>query len=292
MASKRKHSMRRRESVSSLLSRWLLRILLYGWAAIIVFLIVWMFYSSMKTPQEFMNNVWALPNDLYVVNYIKAWIQADLAKYAINTLIISGGTVALYFFMISSTSYILAKYRFALNKFFRAFYFVAMMIPSILVLVPLYFQLESLKTGLTDNIFVLTVVYAIQAIPGAIFLLTGFIKGIDKSFIEAAVIDGASEWKIYTRIIIPFNKPILFFLCLTNFMATWNEYTMARTFLVSKEHYTISIGLQRMTSMFSYDNEHGAVFAGLVISMIPIFLLYLVFQKQILRGTDAAEGLK
>ena len=75
-------------------------------------------------------------------------------------------------------------------------------------------------------------------------------------------------------------------------MADWNEYTMARTFLKSSSHYTISIGLQKMTSIFSYGNEHGAVFAGMVISMIPILVLYSIFQKQILEGIDAGGGIK
>lgn len=239
-----------------------------------------------------MTNVWGWPNDIYLVNYIKAWIKADISKYVLNTLILSVCTVVLYFLFISTTSYVLAKYKFKLNRFFRGFYFIAMMIPSVLVLVPLYFQLESLKSGITDNLFTLIIVYTVQAIPGGIFLLTGFMKGINNSFIEAAVIDGANEWKIYSNIVIPFTKPVLFFLCLTNFMSTWNEYTTALTFLTSPENYTISIGVQRMTSIFSYDNEHGAVFAGLVISMLPILILYAIFQKQILRGTDSSEGLK
>lgn len=287
-----RHRLLQRETAGTVISRFLLRIVLYFWALTILFPVVWMIYSSFKTPKEFMTNVWGWPNDIYLVNYIKAWIRADISKYVLNTLILSVCTVVLYFLFISTTSYVLAKYKFKLNRFFRGFYFIAMMIPSVLVLVPLYFQLESLKSGITDNLFTLIIVYTVQAIPGGIFLLTGFMKGINNSFIEAAVIDGANEWKIYSNIVIPFTKPVLFFLCLTNFMSTWNEYTTALTFLTSPENYTISIGVQRMTSIFSYDNEHGAVFAGLVISMLPILILYAIFQKQILRGTDSSEGLK
>ncbi len=281
-----------RESAGSFLFRCLLRVFLYAWAITVIFPLIWMLYSSLKSPREFMANVWALPKTIYLVNYIKAWVEADLATYSVNTLLISGITVVLYFLMISTTSYILGKYRFSLNSFFRAFYFAAMMIPSILVLVPLYFQLESIKAGFTDSKLVLAVVYAVQAIPTAIYLMTGFVNKIDDSFLEAALMDGAGEWSIYRYIVIPFEKPVLFFLCLTNFMASWNEYTMARTFLKSSENYTISIGVQRMTSMFTYDNQHGAVFAGLVLSVIPIMVLYGLFQKQILRGMDAGEGIK
>ena len=289
---KQKHILLHRESIGSFICRQVLRIILYIWALLILLPLIWTIYSSVKTPREFMNSVWALPDVVYLVNYQKAWIKADMAQNTMNTLIISGISVALYFIMVSATSYILGKYSFRWKKILYGFYFAAMMIPSILMLVPLYFQLESVKPGFTDNIFVLAVVYAVQAIPRAVFLLTGFIENIDNSFIEAARIDGASEFSIYSRIIIPFEKPILMFLCLTTFMADWNEYTMARTFLKSSSHYTISIGLQKMTRIFSYGNEHGAVFAGMVISMIPILVLYSIFQKQILEGIDAGGGIK
>lgn len=292
MTVKKNRRLLQRESASSLILRWVLRVILYGWAVTIIFPLAWMLYSSLKTAREFMTDVWALPKTIYLVNYIKAWIQADLAKYSLNTITISVITVSVYFLLSTTTAYILAKYDFALRNFFKGFYFAAMMVPSILVLVPLYFQLESIRAGFTDNIFVLAVVYGVQVIPTDIYLMTGFIRSIDDSFIEAARIDGAGEWNIYRHVIIPFEKPTLLFLCLKVFMTVWNEYTMALTFLKSPKNYTISIGLQRMTSMFSYGNEHGAVFAGLVISMLPIMILYVLFQKQLLNGMDAGSGVK
>lgn len=288
----RQRSLQYGGSRSSVLLRWCLRIFLYGWALTVLFPLVWMGYSSLKTPREFMANVWALPQTLCISNYVRAWIEADLARYSLNTLTIAAVTVSLYFLLMTTSAYILAKYDFFLRNFMKSFYFAAMMLPSILVLVPLYFQLEGLHTGLTDNILTLAVVYGVQMIPGDIFLMTGFIHNIDDSFIEAARIDGAGEWNIYCHIIIPFEKPTLLFLCLRVFMSVWNEYTMALTFLKSQANYTISIGLQRMTSMFSYGNEHGAVFAGLVISMLPILVLYVLFQKQLLNGMDAGSGVK
>ena len=107
-----RHHLIQRETAGTFISRWLLRILLYFWALTILFPIIWMLYSSFKTPQEFMTNVWAWPKWIYIVNYIKAWIEADMSKYVLNTLVLSVGTVALFFIMCSSTSYILAKYNF------------------------------------------------------------------------------------------------------------------------------------------------------------------------------------
>ena len=299
----------KRETALSVILRWVLRAFLCFWSVLVLFPVIWMLYSSLKTPAEFIASPWALPTALDLSNYVTAWTESSFAGYVINTLMITGGATILYFLMGTSTSYILGKYQFTMGKFFRAFYFVAMMIPSILVLVPLYFQLENLGdainnlmyqlTGtetsfsMTDNRVVLFIVYAVQALPGVIFLLTGFVRSINASFIEAAHMDGAGEWYIYKSIVLPFIKPIVLFQCLGIFMATWNEYTMAFTFLgYTEEHHTISVGLQHITEIFSRGQEFGTIFAALTISMLPILVLYGIFQKQILNGTDSAEGLK
>lgn len=146
---------------------------------------------------------------------------------------------------------------------------------------------------MTDNRAVLTVIYAVQAIPVPIFLVTGFVKRIDQSFLEAAYIDGAGEWYVFSRIILPFIRPIVLFQCLAVFMATWNEYTLAFTFLgYTQEHHTISVGLQHITEIFSRGQDFGTIFAALTLSMLPILVLYTIFNKQFLKGTDASEGLK
>ena len=144
----------------------------------------------------------------------------------------------------------------------------------------------------TDNLLTVCVVYAVQAMPVYIFLMVGFIRRIDNGFIEAAVIDGAGEFTIFTKVILPFVKPTLMFIALGSIMNVWNEYTLARTFLESEKHYTISVGIQSIQNAFTYSFDYGALFACLVLSMIPILILYILFQKQIQEGTDAGEGIK
>ncbi len=299
----------KRESLSAVIIRWILRIFLLFWVILVLFPVIWMLYSSLKTPAEFIANPWALPEKPAFSNYKQAWTGSNFAGYVLNTLMITIGSTALFFIMLTATAYILGKYNFRLKRFFSGFYFVAMMIPSILVLVPLYFQLETLGGGInsliyaitgtkssfsmTDNRAVLTVIYAVQAIPVPIFLVTGFVKRIDQSFLEAAYIDGAGEWYVFSRIILPFIRPIVLFQCLAVFMATWNEYTLAFTFLgYTQEHHTISVGLQHITEIFSRGQDFGTIFAALTLSMLPILVLYTIFNKQFLKGTDASEGLK
>ena len=299
----KKNNNKIKASRSSVITTWILRIFLMIWAVVIIFPLFWMLYTSAKERSEFIADRFALPKDIWLVNYQTAWTNSSadssLLRYFGNTLVIVILSTILVIIMVAGTSYVLAKYKFRGIKIFETFYFIAMMIPSILVLVPLWFQLRQLGDGLfgsasaiTDNIFTLSIVYAVQALPVNIFLVVGFVKKIDNGFIEAAVIDGAGEWTIFTKIIVPFIKPTLLFIGLGNIMNVWNEYTQARTFLESESNYTISVGIQSIQNAFTYSFDYGALFACLVLSMIPILVLYVLFQKQIQEGTDAGEGIK
>lgn len=290
--------------------RWLLRVFLYGWVVLVLFPLFWMLATSLKSSRDFMSgDVWNWPKLMYLTNYIKAWNEANMSKYMFNTLFVTVLTVAFFAIMVTTTAYILAKYNFKWMKIFESYYFAAMMIPGMLLLVPLYFQMRSAGTwmehvlqvvtnnpaltfNITDNLITLSLIYAVQALPTPVFLLTGFVRGVDKGFLEAARIDGAGEFCIFSRIVLPFVKPIVLFQCLTQFMGTWNEYLTALTFLESQERYTLSVGIQKLIAQFGYQSDYGAVFAGLVISMLPILILYIFFQKTIQNGTDMSEGLK
>ncbi len=290
-------------SASSVISSAVLRLFLIIWTAVVVFPLFWMIYTSVKSKTEFIADRFALPKEIWIVNYFSAWnnstAESSLLQYFLNTLLIVIVSTLLFILMVSATSYALAKYRFRLRKTMENFYFIAMMIPSALVLIPLWFQLRTIGNNLlgsnrafTDNIFMVALIYAVQALPASIFLLVSFIRSIHNGFIEAAVMDGAREWTIFSRIILPFVRPILTFVSLGHIMNVWNEYTLARTFLESEKNYTISLGIQSIQNAFTYSFEYGALFACLVLSVLPIMILYIVFQKQIQNGTDASEGIK
>lgn len=279
------------------------RVVLYVWAVVVILPLFWMVYTSVKQRDEFIADRFALPKDIWLANYQTAITnsaaESSLLRYFGNTFVIVAISTVLMLVMVSVTAYVLGKYRFHGKKLFEGFYFAAMLVPSVLVLIPLWFQLRQLGTNLlgspsaiTDNIFTLAVVYAVQALPAYIFLLVGFVRKINDSFIEAALMDGAQETKIFSQIILPQLRPMLVFISLGHIMNVWNEYTMARTFLESESNYTISVGIQSIQNAFTYSFDYGALFASLVLSMLPILLLYLLFQKQILSGTDAGEGVK
>ena len=167
-----------------------------------------------------------------------------------------------------------------------------MVIPSILLIVPLYTQLISISPYFRNNLIVVAIIYANQSLPVQVFLLTRFVNKIDDVLLEAARLDGANEFKIFFRIIMPTIKPILTFIALTSFMGNFNEYTVALLFLQDPATYTLSIGLQQMQVQGATYGEYGTVFAGFFMTTALMVILYLVFQKQILQGTSMDSAVK
>ena len=167
---------------------------------------------------------------------------------------------------------------------------VAMMVPSVLMLVPLYYFADA--AHMTDSLVWLSVIYAIQGMPFSVFMMAGFVRGIHDALLEAATIDGASQFTIFFRIIVPLSKPSLFVVALLNVMGTWNEYITALTFIRDKAKYTIAIGLSYLTNSGTYDVNYGRTFAGLAIALVPILVIYAIFQKQLQNGMSSSDGVK
>ena len=268
-----------------------IRIIIWLWILSVLFPLVWYLYTSVKDSFEFAKDYWSFPTYLRFLNYADAFSSKSfpVGEYFFNSLLVTVAGVALVEIMVSTTSYAMAKFPFKWLKVVEVFYFAAMMIPSILLIVPLYTQLKSLSSALINNLFVLAVIYAVQAIPLQIFLVGKFVRGIDNGLMEAARIDGANEFTVFFRVVMPCLKPILFFVGLSATMAFWNEYTIALLFL-RKPNFTLSIGLDNMK--YEAMGDYGMIFAGLTIAMLPVLVLYSVFQKFIQNGVDMTEGVK
>ena len=282
--------------------RWTIRLLIVACCLTVLYPLAWYLYSSVKSSADFMADPWGFPSTLHFENFSEAIRFAELTDYQghpvsilkllANTLFTSLLGTGLLLVMCSTTSFILCKYTFPGKKFFKAFFTMAMVIPSILLIVPLYTQLTSISPYFKNNLIVVGVIYACQSLPAQVFLLTRFLNKIDESLLEAARLDGASEFKVFFRVILPAIKPILLFIGLTSFMGNFNEYTVSLLFLQDPATYTLSIGLQAMQLSAETNNHYGTVFAGFTMSTALMVVLYLIFQKQILSGIDMSDAVK
>lgn len=283
-------ALKQKDTVGSVIGRWIIRVILAAWTLTILFPLVWVIYTSFKNNAEFYADVWALPKVLRFENYEFAWNTAKFSSYFINSVVTVLVTMVLTVIMTSTTAYILAKFRYRWLNLVSKFYIVVMAIPGVLVLVPQYFMFLNMK--LTNNLLALSVLYAVRSVPFAVFIMTGFMKSINNSLLEAAEIDGASEFGKFFNIVLPCVKPALFVTILNNVLGTWNEYILALTFLTDEDKYTVPIGLSQLQNASIYRVEYGGLFAGLVIAMIPILIVYACFQKQLQEGVKSQGGVK
>lgn len=268
------------------------RVFLVIWVILVLFPLVWTIVSSLKTEGEFYASAWSLPKSLKWENFRVAWEEMNFAKYFLNSVILSVGTVALTVIMTTTTSYCVAKFVSPATSFLSKFYSLFMMVPQLLLLIPLLKFCESLN--LVDGgivLFTLMITNALQGVPFYVFMTTPFMRGINNAVLEAAEIDGANQFQTFFRIVLPMVMPAVFVVTLLSFVGIWNEYVMSITFITyQEEFYTVSVGLNNLLT----DNTYVDVekFAAIVISMIPIFIVYGIFQKPLQNGLSSADGVK
>lgn len=279
-----------RESSGSFWGRQVIRLILILWSLIVLFPMIWVFYTSFKSNQEFFADPWALPQEWKFDNYIYAWTESNFSSYFLNSLLVTVLAAVLTVLMSTALGYILAKYRFKGVRMLEKSWMVLMMVPQVLLLIPLFFQCMS--WNMTDNLYTLALLYALREVPFSVFIVTGFIRGIHNSLLEAAVMDGANEFHIFFKLIMPLSKSSILIMVLLSVMGSWNEYVMALTFLSSPEKYTVPIGIEYLVSGSTYNVNYGGMFAGLVLAMAPILVIYAIFQKQFAQGLSVDAGIK
>lgn len=286
---KRKASLPQDKSV--IIARNASRIFLVIWTVLIIFPVLWTFMTSLKTPGEFMANAWAFPSKPQWSNYKEAWEKADFAKYFSNSLILSAGTVLLTVVMTSTSAYIVGKFVSPVIKSIEIFYSIFMMVPQMLLLVPLLQFCKKLNMVSGGQvIFTLMLTNALQGVPFYVFMLTPFMRGLNNAIFEAAEIDGANQFQIFAKLVLPMIIPAVLMVGLLSFVGIWNEYVMSITFIKKSQYYTLSVGINSL--MNDANVRYPVRFAALVLAMVPILIVYAIFQKPLQDGLSSSDGVK
>lgn len=286
-----KNRKNRVEEKSLTITRNVVRIFLIIWSILIIFPILWAVASSLKTNLEFGTNAWKLPEKLQWVNYKEAWEGANFSKYFLNSLILSVGTVALSIIMTTTSAYVIGKFVHPVVKSIEVFYSVFMMVPQMLLLIPLLQMCKKMNMTKSNVVlFTLMITNALQGVPFYIFLLTPFMRSINNSILEAAEIDGANQFQSFITLVLPMIVPAIFMVGLLSFVGIWNEYIMSITFIKDPTKYTLSAGINELMN----DAKTGETlkFAALIIAMLPILIIYAIFQKPLQNGLSSSDGVK
>lgn len=248
-------------------------------AFVTVFPILWVVFSSFKPAGELFN--WPptlLPQSPTLENYINALSKGNFLQYFQNTFFVTVLATLLTIVVNLMSGYVFAKYNFKGRNFLFALVLMTMMIPLEVIMIPVFKVIVG--THMYDNLWGLII--PAVASPTAVFLIRQYYIGIPSDYMEAGRIDGASELGIFLRIMAPMAYPVLSVLCIFSFMWRWNDYLWPKIVISSKSNYTIQLALATFSGEYSVDWD--SLLAMSVITMIPVLIIFLIFQKHIVGG--------
>ena len=254
---------------------------LLAYAAVALFPIVLVVINSFKSRRAIFGSPYDLPNaDTFsLVGYQTVFTGARFDLYFLNSLIVTGVSLALVLLFASMAAHALAEYRFRGNTLMALYLAIGIMIPIRLGTVSILRMMVAL--GLTDTLWSLILVYTAQGLPLAIFILTAFMRQVPSDLKDAARIDGASEYRIY-RLILPLVRPALGTVAVFTMIPIWNDLWFPLVLASGERSKTIILGAQIFLGQ--YVNDWNAVLASLTLAMVPIIVLYVIFSRQLIRG--------
>lgn len=264
-----------------LTDKWLIYSIIFIYIFITLVPLIWVFSTSLKSndvavslpPKIF-------PSDPTIENYIFVITEPRLLHSLINSLLVSLGSTGLSVFISALGGYAFARFKFRGKNILLSIVLGLFMIPVIINIIPLYLMLS--QVGLLNSIFTLMITFQILIIPLNIFLLKNYFETIPQELEEAALVDGCSRFGILRRIIIPLSTPGLAIASVLAFRFSWNEFLLPIVLSNRPDSLVFQVALYQFISI--YRIEWGYLTAGINIALIPIVVLMLLFQKQLIQG--------
>lgn len=264
------------------LATWTAYLGLVLYFLVIVGPLVWTVYSSFKHRLEFFTNPLGLPQSWQWINYVNAWEKTLVGRGFLNSLIVTFVSVPVTVMIAAMTAFALTRIPFRGRGSLLVLFISGMMLPQALVLVPLFILLQDM--GLVNTLAGLILVYIAFGLPFTIFVQVPFFKSIPRELEEAALVDGGNLFHVFWRIALPLARNGLIIAAIFQFLQVWGEYVLAYTVIYSDDLVTLPLALSRMVMRQQYQADWGVLFAGFIITLVPVGLLYISFQRWITRG--------
>jgi raffinose/stachyose/melibiose transport system permease protein len=242
---------------------------------------LWLLASSLKTEAEIATaDPFAAPDRLMWVNYVDAWRIGSFGELILNSLANVAAVVVLMILVCAPAGYAFAKMRFRGSEALFYLLILGLTVPIQAIVIPLYQLLSGL--GLLDSLAGITLAQVGNGIPFGVFLMRNFFRNVPHELLEAARVDGCGHGRILLRIFLPISAPAVLALVVISALGTWNDFFLPLVVLISPEVQTLPLGLVRFAG--TYSTDHRLVFAGTVISFLPIVLLYIATQRRFTEG--------
>lgn len=259
--------------------RWLFSIILILYSCITIFVLAVTVMDSLKTKGDLVTNFVGLPKAISLSSYISVLVEGDFLLYFKNSLILTVcGTVGCIL-LSSMAAYGIARYRFRGRGVLSAYFMIGMMVPVQVSVLPLFIILRNL--GLINHLLGLILVY-ISGISMSCLMFQKFFRTIPTALEESARIDGCHDLRVFFSIILPITKPIMFTMALITAIGQWNDFYLPMVLLGNKNVTTLTLAIYRYIGQFTkYMSES---MAAVVITLIPVIIIYFAFSSQIVEG--------
>nr|WP_308167518.1 carbohydrate ABC transporter permease [Catellatospora tritici] len=260
------------------------------WAILIIYPLIFTFLAAFKSNTEiFVGNPFAFPSNWDWDSFARAWNEAHIGRYFLNSVIVVVFSTAGTMLFGAMAAYVLARYEFVGNRVIYFLFIAGLAFPVFLTLTPLYLVVDQL--GLLGTHFGLILVYIAYSLPFTVFFLTAFFKTLPNAVAEAAMIDGASHTRLFFRVMMPMAKPGLVSITIFNIIGQWNQYVLPVSLLPGGEEgekkWLLTQGIAAISTSAGYQADWPALFAALSIAIIPMIIVYTIFQRQIQSGLTA-----
>jgi len=254
-------------------------VLLAVWSVVVIVPFLWVVLSSFKTTKEILASPFSLPAHWQFDNYAHAWTDAGIRQFFLNTVIVVSVALVLVMLLGAMCAYVLARFTFPGSRSIYYLMLAGLTFPIFLAIVPLFFILKNI--GLINTLPGLIMVYVAFALPFTVFFLYAFFRTLPDDVYEAALIDGAGEWRTFFRIMLPMARPGMAAVAIFNFLGLWNQFLLPVALNTDQSKYVLTQGMASFASQAGYAVDFGALFAAVVITVVPVLIVYVIFQRRL-----------
>ncbi|MEY9894395.1 N-acetylglucosamine transport system permease protein [Catenulispora sp. MAP5-51] len=268
----------------------------WAWAVFNVALLVWIALQSFRNGEESFSKPFGLPRSFNFDNYRSALDVGQLGSSFVNTVVIAGSATCVTISLASLAAYVLSRTRTRSASPLTTFFAMGMGIPAQAVILPMFVMMQSVTTWMNDNFgwwddrLSLFLVYVATSLPFAVFLLTAFFRSLPSELEEAAALDGCPPLRVFFKVMLPLAKPGIITAFILTLMGLWNETLLALTFITDNAQYTLPQALLGLYGTMQYTSNWGGLFAGVVIVVLPIVILYVFLGRRIVEGMTLGAG--
>lgn len=264
-------------------------IIVCAWVAFTAVMLFWILGASLSTSREiFTGTVLEFKTGLHWENYATAWNNQNVSVFFGNSLLYATVSCVGVLVISAPAAYVLSRWNFVGSKTLRIALVIAMSVPAIMIIMPLYSL--AVQWGIKGRILLIAL-YIMLQVPYTTVYLLDFFSTLSRSYEEAAYLDGCSATGTFWKIMLPLVQPAVITVTIFNFLSVWNEFFMALIFTTSDTMTPVGVGLLQIVNAMKYSGNYGGMFAAVIIVFLPTFLLYIFMSEKIIAGVTGG-GVK